>query len=162
MYCGNCHQVPFDSLDPLRRLAAATSIPLCASETLSTAGRFADLLHLEPPAVHHLMFDLSWLGGITVAKSVAALADAHSLPTSTHAQGPVQFAASAAVASHCASCECVELVRSSYYGYYQAVVDVLPPIINGFVSPLPKPGLGVRLRPEFVGSDDVTVKRSQL
>jgi hypothetical protein len=37
------------------------------------------------------------------------------------AQGPVQFCASAALASHCASCECMELVRASYYGYYGTV-----------------------------------------
>jgi hypothetical protein len=48
------------ALSPLRRLAAATTVPLCASETVATPGRFADLLALDPPAVHHVMYDLGW------------------------------------------------------------------------------------------------------
>ena len=43
--------MPFDSMGPIQRLAAGTTVPLCASETLATAGRFADLLALQPPAV---------------------------------------------------------------------------------------------------------------
>lgn len=97
----------------MAQLAAATRIPLCASETIGSAARFADVT--AQTDVRHIIYDLGWLGGISVAREVAVLADAAELPTSTHSQGPVQFVASAHLAVHCPGCELVELVRASYY-----------------------------------------------
>jgi L-alanine-DL-glutamate epimerase-like enolase superfamily enzyme len=145
----------------LAQLAAATSIPLCASETLGgSAARFADVISRTD--CRHIMYDLGWLGGISVAREVAVLADAAELPTSTHSQGPVQFAASAHLAVHCPGCELVELVRAAYYGYYQVVLEELPPVEAGFVSALRGPGLGTKLRNDFLASDDVAIRRSAL
>ena len=113
--------VTFDSLQPVAQLASATSIPLCVSETMGgSAARFADVV--SRTTCRHIMYDLGWLGGISVAREVAVVADAAELPTSTHSQGPVQFAASAHLAVHCPGCELVEMVRASYYGYFQVCV----------------------------------------
>lgn len=73
--------VAFESLKPVAQLAAATSIPLCASETIGSAARFADVI--AQTDVRHIMYDLGWLGGISVAREVAVLADAAELPVST-------------------------------------------------------------------------------
>ena len=62
------------------------------------------------------MYDLNWVGGISVARDIAVLADAAELPTSTHSQGPVQLAASVHLAVHCPGCELVEFIRPAYYG----------------------------------------------
>ena len=62
------------------------------------------------------MYDLNWVGGISVARDIAVLADAAELPTSTHSQGPVQLAASVHLAVHCPGGELVEIVRPAYYG----------------------------------------------
>jgi len=44
----------------------------------------------------------------------------------------------------------------------QVVLDQLPPVDAGFVSPLRGPGLGTKLRDDFLASDDVTITRSSL
>jgi len=38
-----------------------------------------------------------------------------------------------------------EVVRAFYFGWYQELVEDLPPLRNGRIAPLDKPGLGVAL-----------------
>ena len=74
----------------------------------------------------------------------------------------MQFVASAHLAVHCPGCELVELVRASYYGYYQIVLEELPPVADGCVSALRGPGLGTKLRDDFLAADDVATRRTSL
>jgi L-alanine-DL-glutamate epimerase-like enolase superfamily enzyme len=52
------------------------------------------------------------------------------------------------------------VVRAYYFGWYQELVEDLPPLKDGFIAPLDAPGLGVRLRKGFRERADVHVQAS--
>ena len=89
------HEDPIrmDSLASLKRYAEASPAPICASETLGTRWAFRDLL--ETGAAGVVMLDLSWCGGLSEARKIAAMAEAWHLPVAPHdCTGPVVLAAS--------------------------------------------------------------------
>ena len=63
--------VRLDSLQALSQFAARTRVPLCVNETLGSPYEFRDLLETGAPGV--IMPDLSWCGGLTAARKIAAL-----------------------------------------------------------------------------------------
>ena len=76
----------------LAEFARRTRVPTTASETLATAYAFRELL--EKDAVGMVMLDPGWVGGITEARRVAALAQAYHRPFAPHdCTGPVVYAA---------------------------------------------------------------------
>ena len=82
-----------DSLGSRRRYAERSPAPVCASETLGSRWAFRDLL--ETGAAGVVMLDLSWCGGLSEARKIAAMADAWHLPVAPHdCTGPVVLAAS--------------------------------------------------------------------
>ena len=56
-------------------LAAATSLPLIAGERMAGKLQFEQLL--ESRTVKYVMFDVTWCGGLTEARKIAAMADAY-------------------------------------------------------------------------------------
>ena len=85
--------IKMDSLGSLKRYAEASTAPICASETLGGRTAFRDLL--ETGAAGVIMLDLSWCGGVSEAKKIAAMAEAWHLPIAPHdCTGPVVLAAS--------------------------------------------------------------------
>ena len=82
-----------DSLGSLRRYAERSRAPVCASETLSSRWGFRDLLETEAAGI--IMLDLSWCGGLSEGRKIAAMAEAWHLPVAPHdCTGPVVLAAS--------------------------------------------------------------------
>jgi L-alanine-DL-glutamate epimerase-like enolase superfamily enzyme len=70
------------------RLTSAARVKICASERLFTRFGFRHLIERE--AAHIIMPDIVWTGGLTEARKIAALADTHYLPITTHdTVGPV-------------------------------------------------------------------------
>ena len=55
-----------------------------------------------------------------------------------------------------------EGVRAYYYGWYKDVLTELPSVERGFVAAPSGPGLGVRLRPDFVSRPDIARRVSDL
>ena len=81
------------ALDGLKRYAAVSPAPICASETLGSRWAFRDLLQSD--AVGVVMLDLAWCGGLSEARKIAAMAEAWHLSVAPHdCTGPVVFAAS--------------------------------------------------------------------
>jgi L-alanine-DL-glutamate epimerase-like enolase superfamily enzyme len=68
------HEDPIrmDSLASLKRYAAVSPAPICASETLASRFAFRDLLETGVAGV--VMLDLSWCGGLSEARKIAAMA----------------------------------------------------------------------------------------
>ncbi len=66
--------IKMDSLASLGEYKRRAGVPVTASETLSTRWGFRDLL--EQQAVDVVMLDLSWVGGLSEAKKIAAMAEA--------------------------------------------------------------------------------------
>lgn len=144
------HEDPIrlDSLSLLKRYAAASPAPVCASETLGGIGAFRDLI--ETGAAGVVMPDLSWCGGLTTGRKIAALAEAEKLPIAPHdCTGPVVLAASTHLALAAPNALIQESVRAFYRSWYRDVVTALPPVEQGHITVPPGPGLGLALAPDL-------------
>jgi L-alanine-DL-glutamate epimerase-like enolase superfamily enzyme len=53
-----------------------------------------------------------------------------------------------------------EGVRAYYHGWYQDVLTELPTIAQGLVAAPAGPGLGTRLRPDFLARPDLVLRTS--
>lgn len=144
------HEDPIrlDSLELLKRYAAVSSAPISASETLGGIGAFRDLIATGAAGV--IMLDLSWCGGLTTARKVAALAEAEKLPIAPHdCTGPVVLAASTHLSLSAPNAVIQESVRAFYRTWYRDLVTALPTVESGMITVPPGPGLGMELAPDL-------------
>jgi L-alanine-DL-glutamate epimerase-like enolase superfamily enzyme len=141
--------MPPDNVDAYVRLKAATKVPLCQSERVFT--RFGFRPWIERNAADIIMPDLSWGGGITEGRKIASLADSYYLPVTCHDTiGPVALWAAAHLMLNIPNALIMETVRGYIDGWYNDVVTDRIPIVEGHLLLPDKPGLGTRLRDEFV------------
>lgn len=151
--------IRMNSPQALAEYARSTPVWVCASETLGSRYPYKDML--ERDAVHVVMVDLCWSGGLTEGRKIAALAETWHRPFAPHdCIGPVGFAA----AVHCSFSQpntlIQESVRAFYKGWYNELVTAVPRIENGYVFPMEGPGLGVELRDEVFEREDLTIRVS--
>jgi L-alanine-DL-glutamate epimerase-like enolase superfamily enzyme len=140
--------IRMDSLDLLRAYAQDCKALVCASETLSYKWGFKDYLQTGVAGV--VMLDLSWCGGLSEARKIAAMADAWQLPVAPHdCTGPVVWAASTHLSLHAPNALIQESVRAFYSGWYRELVTELPIVENGSIRLNDKPGLGLQLLPDL-------------
>ena len=98
-----------------------------------------------------IIYDPTWVGGISESKKVAAMAEAYKLPATPHdCVGPVSFAAAVHLSVSTPNTPIQEFVRAFYTGWYRDLVTELPKISQGFVEPLTGPGLGTQLLPDLI------------
>lgn len=140
--------IKMDSLSSLKRYAAESPAPLCASETLATRWAFRDLL--ETDAAGFVMLDLSWCGGLSEARKIAAMAEAWHLPVAPHdCTGPVVLSASTHLSLNAPNALIQESVRAYYRTWYADLVTQLPIVKNGMITVPPGPGHGLKLAPDL-------------
>jgi L-alanine-DL-glutamate epimerase-like enolase superfamily enzyme len=152
--------IRMDNLDALAEFASKTRVPTTASETLTSRFSFRELL--EKKAVGVVMLDPGWVGGISEARRVAALAEAYHRPVAPHdCTGPVAYVAGTHLCLALPNAMIQEGVRAYYHGWYEDVVTALPNIDRGLVAAPAGPGLGSRLQPEFLTRADVRVRSSE-
>jgi L-alanine-DL-glutamate epimerase-like enolase superfamily enzyme len=152
--------IRFSELDAMAELARHTSIPVAASERLASRQVFRQLIDKRAASI--IMIDLAWCGGLSEARKIANLAEASELPVTLHdCTGPIVFAASCALSATLPNVNYQEAVRAYFTGWYTEVVDVLPKVENGYVTPLPGAGLGLKLRPEVFERPDATVRATR-
>ncbi len=146
-----------DRPDLIAELAAETDIPIAGGETLGGLGQFRDLI--ERAEVSVPIIDVTWGGGITVARKVAALAEAAGLPIAFHdCSGPVTLAASLHLALACPNVVEQEITRAFYYGWYGDLVDRPPPLDEGMIRVPEGPGLGLELREEVLEAEGTVMR----
>ncbi len=151
--------VPMDHLASIAEVAAATPTPIAVGETLGGRGQYRALLELE--AVGLVIMDLTWGGGLSEARKIAAMTEAWHLPFAAHdCTGPVALTASVHLALSAPNVFIQEVVRAFYYGWYGELVTDLPPIENGQIRAPQGPGLGTRLLPEVPKRPDAHIRRS--
>jgi L-alanine-DL-glutamate epimerase-like enolase superfamily enzyme len=151
--------IKMNNVAALREYAMATSIPVCASETMGPLTAFRDLLEAQATAV--VMLDLGWCGGISEARKIAALAAAYQRPIAPHdCTGPVVLVASLHLSLHAANTLYQEVVRAFLWGYYRDLVTELPLVKDGFAYPMSGAGLGTRLLPAVRARADAVIRRS--
>jgi len=152
--------IKMDNLSALAELAHTTRVPITASETLGTRWSFRELM--ERRAVGVVMLDISWCGGLSEARKIAAMAEAHQLPVAPHdCTGPVVLMASLHLSMNAINALIQETVRAFYTGWYTELVTQLPRIENGHVYPPEGPGLGTELMPGLEQRPDATVRWSR-
>jgi L-alanine-DL-glutamate epimerase-like enolase superfamily enzyme len=148
------------SADALAEVQRATHTPIAAGETLTGLPDFRDLLVRDGARI--VIFDVGWVGGITTARKVAALAESYERPVAPHdCTGPVVYAAATHMSLHLPNAILQESVRAFWDGWYRELVTALPVIERGMVSAPPGPGLGLDLRPEVFERDDVHIRTSK-
>ena len=158
------HEDPFrlDNIADLKTYAAHSKAWVCASETLSTTHAFRE--YLETGAAGVAMLDLSWCGGVTEARKIAALAESHHVPVAPHdCTGPVVWAASCHFSLFARNTLIQECVRAFYTGWYTELVTTLPKVANGEVSvDLARAGHGLELLPGLEKRADAVQRFSRL
>jgi galactonate dehydratase len=153
--------IRMNSSQALAEYARSTRVPVCASETLGS--RFSYKEMLDRDAIGVVMVDLSWTGGLTEGRKIAALADTYHKPFAPHdCTGPVSFAAAVHASFSQPNTLIQESVRAFYTGWYRELVTVTPPIRGGFVYPMEGPGLGTDLLPSVFKRSDLVVRRSEV
>jgi L-alanine-DL-glutamate epimerase-like enolase superfamily enzyme len=151
--------IRMDSLDLLNQYAKDCDALICASETLSYKWGFKDYLQTGVAGV--VMPDLSWCGGLSEGRKIAALADAWQLPVAPHdCTGPVVWTASSHLSLHAPNALVQESVRAFYTGWYKELVTELPVVKNGMLSLGDKPGLGLELLPDLHLRADAIVRNT--
>lgn len=150
-----------DHLHSLEEVARATKAPIGVGETRGGRADFRYLLEME--ALSLIILDLSWCGGISEARKVAAMAESWHVPVAFHdCTGPVILATSTHLALNAANCFIQEMVRAFYYGWYGNLVTELPPVENGMIRTPDGPGLGLKLQPDVLKRDDCHIRHSEL
>jgi len=140
--------IKMDSLVDLKRYAAASIAPICASETLGSRSAFRDLLETGVAGV--VMLDLAWCGGLSEARKIASMAEAWRLPIAPHdCTGPVVLTASTHLSLNAPNALIQESVRAYYRTWYRDLVTAVPPVVDGFITVPPGPGLGLELAPDL-------------
>ena len=153
--------VKMNNLDALADYARRTRVWVTASETLATRWAFRELFQKQ--AVSVCMLDVGWSGGLSEAKKIATMAEAHALPVAPHdCTGPVLLTASVHLAMNCPNTLVQEIVRAFYYDWYGKLVTALPPLENGTIRAPEGPGLGTRLQPGVAQRKDARVRLSKL
>ncbi len=136
------------------RLADSTSIPLAAGERMYS--RFDFKRVFQQGGISIVQPDLSHAGGITECVKIAAMAEAYDIALAPHCPlGPIALAACLQVdfVSHNAV-----LQEQSMGIHYNKGAELLDYVVNradfnivdGYIAPMPKPGLGVVIDEERV------------
>ena len=148
-----------DSLASLKRYAEVSVAPICASETLASRWAFRDLF--ETGAAGIVMLDLSWCGGLSEARKIAAMAEAWHLPVAPHdCTGPVVLCASTHLSLNAPNALIQESVRAYYRTWYRDLVTVLPEVSGGYITVPTGAGLGMELAPDLTKRFTATVRIS--
>lgn len=148
-----------DHMGALLNFKQSTPTPLAASELLATRRQFIPLL--EQKIADFIIIDITWCGGLSEARKIAAMAEAYHIPVMAHdCTGPVALAVNSHFSMNAPNTMLAEFVRAYYTSWYPKLVTELPFIDSGWMYPLHKPGLGTALRPDFFRRDDLHMKRS--
>jgi galactonate dehydratase len=151
--------IRMDDAEGLAELSRFTRIPILASETTAPKESFRRLL--EQRAVGIVSLDTGWCGGISEAAKIIALADAYQIPFAPHdCTGPVGYIAGSHLSISGRNAFIQEMVRAYTHTWFRDLVTELPDVSGGYLSPLNGPGLGTKLRPEFLAQKDTMRRRS--
>ena len=131
--------VPPENIDEMARVAAHTSIPIATGERLVTKYEFSQVL--EKKAAQIIQLDVGQCGGITEAKKIAAIAEAHYAMIAPHMYcGPI----AAASAIQVDTCSPNFLIQEANQGPLHKTIFKEPLVLeNGYIIPPSGPGLGV-------------------
>jgi len=139
---------PVDDLAALAEVRRATGVPIAAGESEVTRFAFRDLITIGGADI--LQPDPALCGGLTEAFRIAALAGAHLRTLAPHLWGSaVLFAAGLQLAAACPNVPLLEYPMGGNPALHE-LVEAPPQPVGGEVEIPDLPGLGLRLRADFV------------
>ena len=140
-----------ENISEMARIAAHTNIPIATGERLVTKYEFSEVL--EKQAAQILQLDVGQCGGITEAKKIAGMAEAHYAMIAPHMYcGPVVF--SAAIQLDVSSPNF--LIQEANMGPLHKKIFKEPLVFeNGYITPPSGPGLGVEFDQEVLKAHQV-------
>ena len=140
-----------ENISEMARIAAHTNIPIATGERLVTKYEFSEVL--EKQAAQILQLDVGQCGGITEAKKIAGMAEAHYAMIAPHMYcGPVVFAA--AIQLDVSSPNF--LIQEANMGPLHKKIFKEPLVFeNGYITPHSGPGLGVEFDQEVLKAHQV-------
>ena len=134
---------PPENFEEMGRIAASTSIPIATGERLAYVHDFQKLF--AAGACHYAQPDLGSCGGVTAAKQIAALAEAHYVLMAPHVWGgPVITAAAMQIDASIPNF----LIQESIYksgGFFSEIVKEPFRWENGDLILEERPGIGIEL-----------------
>lgn len=135
-----------ENIEEMARVAAHTNIPIATGERLVTKYEFARVL--EKQAAQILQLDVGQCGGITEAKKIAGMAEAHYAVIAPHMYcGPV----AAAAAIQIDTCSTNFMIQEANQSPLHKKIFKEPLIFeNGFLIPPKGPGLGIEFDEEVL------------
>jgi len=149
------------SLKDYAELAAATATPILLSERM--AGPFEFEALLESGVARYVSFDVTWCGGLSMARKVASAAEAHQLPVVPHtAGGPLLFYASTHLTTAVTNVAIQESCQRFYERDWPAMLE--NPIVpeGGTVAAPDLPGFGMRVKAEVWEHPKAVVRTSRV
>ena len=153
--------VPMDNIAALAEFRKSTDVAVTASETVATRWAFRQMFEMQAMTI--CMFDISWVGGISEAKRIAAMAEAYHMPIAPHdCVGPVTFMDSVHLSLNAPNALIQETVRAFNASWYRDIVTELPTIENGYALPPQGTGICTELLDSFTNDPETETRVSSL
>ncbi|MCH2190956.1 MAG: galactonate dehydratase [Gammaproteobacteria bacterium] len=143
-----------EQAEQYKTLSESTSIVLAAGERMYSRFEFKRVF--EDGGLGIVQPDLSHAGGITECMKIASMAEAYDVALAPHCPlGPIALAACLAVDFVSYNAVLQEQSMGIHYNQGAEVLDYVNnkedfAIVDGYIKPLPKPGLGVDVNEDFV------------
>lgn len=146
--------VPAEDIDAMADIRHSTSTPIACGENLYMRWGFRELLQKE--AVDIIQPDFQKVGGLAEAKKVANLAQTFYIPMAPHCVvSPIGVMATAHACLTYPNFLACEWHWINHRDLWKTFVKEGQIIVNGYVTPTDKPGLGVEM-------DEEVAKKAQI
>ena len=145
--------VPVESWKALKQVREAVNVAISVGERLHTRWEIVPIL--ENNLTDYLMPDVTWTGGISELRKIAAMAEAYYIPVTPHdASGPVNVMAGAQVMMNTPNFYKLETSRWDLSSY-NPLIDTPLKIENGRLKVPDTPGIGVELNIDYLAAHQV-------
>jgi galactonate dehydratase len=146
--------VPPEDIDAMADIRHSTSTPIACGENLYMRWGYRELL--EKQAVDIIQPDFEKVGGLAEAQKVANMAQAYYIPVAPHCVvSPIGVMATAHACATFPNFLCCEWHWINHIDLWQSWVKEGEIIVNGYVTPRDKPGIGVEM-------DEDVAKKAQI
>jgi galactonate dehydratase len=139
--------VPAEDVDAMADIRHSTSTPIACGENLYMRWGYRELLQKE--AVDIIQPDFQKVGGLAEAKKIANLAQTYYIPVAPHCVvSPIGLMATAHACTTYPNFLACEWHWINHLDTWKTFVKEGEIIVNGYVTPTDKPGLGVEMDEE--------------
>jgi galactonate dehydratase len=134
-------------LEATIEVARRIKVPVATGERLNTLEQFAKLL--SPGVIDIIQPETLRCGGFLGVKKVAAIAEAHEAFVALHnAQSPLNTAINLHLNSTIPNFLIQECFDDSAIGWAKDLMEGVPRVVDGYLQPPDRPGIGVELHDE--------------